>query len=55
VLLLAAVLLLAGGAVVGYIAVVAFRRSEGVFVPAGYAALLCLGGGTFLVRYALRI
>jgi hypothetical protein len=54
-LLLAAALLLASGAVLGYIAVVAIRRSEGVFLPAGYVALLCVGGGAFLVRYVLRL
>jgi hypothetical protein len=42
------------GLALGYIAVVAVRRGEGVFLPAGYVALCCLGGGAFLVRYALR-
>lgn len=49
-----AALLLAGGAVLGYIAVVALRRSEGVFLPAGYVALFCLAGGAFLARWLLR-
>jgi hypothetical protein len=38
----------------GYVAVVAARRSEGVFVPAGYVALLCLAGGAFLARAVWR-
>jgi hypothetical protein len=49
-----AALLLVGGAVLGYIAMVALRRSEGVFLPAGYVALLCLAGGAILARYLLR-
>jgi hypothetical protein len=52
--LLAAAVLLAAGAALGYVAIIAFRRSEGVFVPAGYVSLACLGGGVFLVRIALR-
>jgi hypothetical protein len=51
----AAALLLAGGVVLGYIAVVALRRGEGVFLPAGYVALLCLAGGAALARLALRV
>ena len=34
--------------VLGYIAVVAARRSEGVFVPVVYVALVCLAGGVLL-------
>ena len=48
-----AVVLLATGTVLGYIAVIAARRSEGVFVPAGYVAALCLLGAGALVRVAL--
>ncbi|HET9797147.1 MAG TPA: hypothetical protein VFP90_04135 [Gemmatimonadaceae bacterium] len=50
----AAVLMFAAGVVLGYVAAVAVRRGEGVFMPAGYAALLCLAGGGFLARLALR-
>jgi hypothetical protein len=50
----AAVVMLAVGVVLGYIAAVAVRRGEGVFMPAGYLALLCLAGGGFLARFALR-
>jgi hypothetical protein len=49
-----AVVLLAAGAVLGYIAAVAVRRGEGVFLPAGYVALLCLAGSGFLARLAMR-
>jgi hypothetical protein len=42
------------GAYLGYIAVIALRRSEGVFLPAGYVALLCLTGCGLLVRLALK-
>ena len=42
------------GAYLGYIAVIALRRSEGVFLPAGYVALFCLAGSFFLVRLALK-
>jgi hypothetical protein len=49
----AALLLLAGG-VLGYIAVIALRRNEGVFLPAGYVALACLAGGAIMCRVALR-
>ena len=48
-----AVVLLATGTVLGYIAVIAARRSEGVFVPAGYVAALCLLGASALLRVAL--
>ena len=49
----ALVLLVAGGGL-AYIAAVALRRSEGVFMPAGYVALACLAGGVFLLRLGLR-
>ena len=48
------VLLVVVGAVLAYIAAVALRRSEGVFMPAGYVALLFLAAGIFLLRAALR-
>jgi hypothetical protein len=51
---LAALVLLVISGVLGYIAVVAIRRSEGVFMPAGYVALACLAGGVFLMRLATR-
>jgi hypothetical protein len=53
-LVVAAMLCLAVGAVLGYVAVIALRRSEGVFLPAGYMALACLAAGVFLGRVALR-
>lgn len=46
--------LLASGAVLGYIAVIALRRGEGVFLPAAYVAAACLVGGVMLGRVALR-
>jgi hypothetical protein len=46
--------LVIAGSILGYIAVVAARRSEGVFVPAGYVALVCLAAGVFLARVAWR-
>ena len=46
--------LLAAGAVLGYIAAVALKRSEGVFLPAGYVAVACLAGGVLLLRLAIR-
>ena len=49
-----AAILLAAGAVLGYIAAVAIRRNEGVFLPAGYVAIACLAGGALLVRLAVR-
>lgn len=49
-----AVILLGAGAVLGYIAAVAIRRSEGVFLPAGYVAVACLAGGALLLRLAIR-
>ena len=47
-------ILLAAGAVLGYIAAVAIRRNEGVFLPAGYVAVACLAGGALLLRLGLR-
>ena len=49
-----ALALLAAGAVLGYIAVVALRRSEGVYLPAGYVALACLTAGAWMLRVGLR-
>ena len=49
-----ATVLLVVGVWLGYISVIALRRSEGVFLPAGYVALLCLTGCAFLLRMALR-
>jgi hypothetical protein len=46
--------LLAVGCVLGYIAVIALRRNEGVFLPAGYVAVACLAGGAVMCRAALR-
>jgi hypothetical protein len=51
---LGAAILLLIGSWLGYVAVIAMRRSEGVFVPAGYVALLCLAVAGFLVRFALK-
>ena len=48
-----ATILLVIGAVLGYIAVVAVRRNEGVFMPAGYVAAICLLAGGMLIRFAL--
>ena len=53
-LFVAAGALLVVGSVLGYIAVVALRRSEGVFLPAGYVSIACLGGGMLLIRAATR-
>ena len=52
--LIAALTLLVAGAVLGYVAVVALRRSEGVFMPAGYVALACLAAGVWLLRIGVR-
>ena len=52
--ILVAIVLLAAGAVLGYIAAVAVRRNEGVFLPAGYVAVVCLAGGALLLRLAIR-
>jgi hypothetical protein len=49
-----ALVLLVVGGWLAYIAVIAARRSEGVFVPAGYVAILCLVGAGFLARMAFR-
>lgn len=49
-----ALVLLVVGAWLGYIAIIAARRSEGVFLPAGYAAALCLVGATLLARVVMR-
>jgi hypothetical protein len=48
------VALLAAGATLGYIAIIAAKRSEGVFLPAGYVAVACLVAGGLLVRLALK-
>jgi hypothetical protein len=42
------------GLVLGYIAVIALRRSEGVFLPAGYVAIACLTAAFFIARALLR-
>jgi hypothetical protein len=52
-LALAACLIAAGG-VLGYIALIALRRNEGVFLPAGYVAIACLAAGVLVCRTALR-
>ncbi len=52
--ILVAVALLGAGGVLGYVAVVALRRSEGVFMPAGYVALTILAAGAWLLRLGLR-
>lgn len=52
--IVAALALLAVGGTLGYIAIVALRRSEGVFMPAGYVALACLAAGAYLLRVGLR-
>ena len=52
--MVAAGLCLVVGATLGYLAVIALRRSEGVFLPAGYVALACLAAGVYLGRLALR-
>ena len=51
---LAGAALLLAGSVLGYIAVIALRRSEGVFLPAGYVAVACLAAGGWLVNWSLR-
>lgn len=53
IVLLALVLLGAGG-LLAYIAVIALRRNEGVFLPAGYVGLMLLAGGAYLLRLAVR-
>jgi hypothetical protein len=52
--ILAALVLLAAGAVLAFVAGVALRRSEGVFMPAGYGAAICFVAGGILLRVALR-
>ena len=52
--LFASLVLLIAGVVLGYIAVIAVRRNEGVFLPAGYVALFCLAGAALLARVTLR-
>jgi hypothetical protein len=52
--LAAAAALAVAGLVLGYIAVIALRRSEGVFLPAGYVAIACLAGAFFIARAVLR-
>jgi hypothetical protein len=54
ILTILALVLLGTGAVLGYIAVVALRRSEGVFMPAGYVALALLASGAYLLRLGVR-
>ena len=49
----AALLLTVAGLWLGYIAILAARRSEGVFLPAGYVAALCLVGAGLLGRLAM--
>ena len=46
--------LLAAGATLGYIAIIAAKRSEGVFLPAGYVAVACLVAGGLLLRVVLK-
>jgi hypothetical protein len=49
-----ALALLGAGGVLAYVAVIAIRRSEGVFLPAGYVGLGLLAGGAYLLRLAAR-
>lgn len=49
-----ALFFLTAASALGYMAVVAARRSEGVFMPLGYVALICLICGAMLVRIAAR-
>jgi len=53
-LVVLAFLLVAAGLGLGYLAVIAARRSEGVFLPAGYVAAACLAAAYFIGRVALR-
>jgi hypothetical protein len=48
-----AILLLTAGGVLGYVAVIALRRGEGVFMPAGCVAVALLVGGVVLLRSAV--
>ena len=50
----AGALLVAVALGLGWIAVIAARRSEGVFLPAGYVAAACAAGGVALARWGLR-
>jgi len=52
--LVAALALLVAGGWLVYIAIIAARRSEGVFLPAGYAGALCLVGAGLLLRLATK-
>lgn len=52
--LAAGALLVVVALVLGWIAVIAARRSEGVFLPAGYVAAGCAAGGIALVRWGMR-
>ena len=49
-----ALVLLVAGMGLGYIAIIAVRRNEGVFMPAGSVALACLAGAAYLLRVGLR-
>ena len=51
---LLALLALGAGGVLAYIAVIAVRRNEGVFLPAGYVGVALLAGGAYLLRLAIR-
>lgn len=53
-LVVAAMVCLAVGATLGYVSIIALRRSEGVFLPAGYVALVSLAAGAYLGRLALK-
>jgi hypothetical protein len=53
-LLLLAAALFVVGVTLGYIAVIALRRSEGVFMPVGCVALAALAAGSWLLRLGLR-
>jgi hypothetical protein len=46
--------LLVAGLTLGYIAIIAAKRSEGVFLPAGYVAIACFVAGGWLLRVALK-
>jgi hypothetical protein len=49
-----AALLLVVGITLGSVAVIALLRSEGVFLPTGYVALICLTAGVLLARLVLQ-
>jgi hypothetical protein len=42
------------GITLGCVAVIALRRGEGVFLPAGYVALICLTAGALLARWLIQ-